>query len=162
MSDFVNQFSLRLQMFFVAGAGAIGAAAGAASVALFDPAGQAGHSVVTWSVMGIGVLLPFAVAFWLGRHAARRAEHIVEGLKSLASGDLTYRCKLSGRDEFAWMAWEFTSARKSFAQVVDKVLSNCGALATAADQLSTVTSQSQAGINRQNRRRSSSPMRLPN
>jgi len=151
MLEFVSQLSLRKQMQLVAGAGALAVFAQGAGALMFDNLAAAARSPVTWVIAALGVALPFVVALLLGNFAARRAEHVVEALKSLASGDLTHRCKLTGRDEFAWMAWEFTSARKSFVQVVDKVLSNCGALAAAAEQLSTITAQSQAGINRQHR-----------
>lgn len=150
MRKFFSSLSLKQQMFFIAGIGAVSVATQQLvdwpGLAVSDP----WHATLEWGVLGVGILLPFVCAWLLGRLAGTRAEHIVHALKSMAAGDLTAQCKLAGRDEFAWMAWEFTSARKSFAEVVDAVMAGCGTLASAAEELSAVTAHSKLGMNRQN------------
>lgn len=150
MQELASNLSLRRQMLVVAAAGALGILGLEACVRIFDDT-AAKHAVVTWLALALGTACPFLVAMLMGESAARRAEHIVAALQGLSQGDLTVKCKLAGKDEFAWMAHEFTSGRKSFAQVVDKVMSASGTLAAAAEQLTSITAQSQAGINRQNR-----------
>lgn len=150
MQELASNLSLRKQMLVVAAAGALGILGLEACVRIFDDTG-ANHAIVTWLALAAGTACPFVVAMLMGESAARRAEHIVAALQGLSQGDLTVKCKLAGKDEFAWMAHEFTSGRKSFAQVVDKVMSASGTLAASAEQLTSITAQSQAGINRQNR-----------
>ena len=86
----------------------------------------------------VAVIAPFILALNLGKRSSERTEVIINALNKMAEGDLTPRCKLEGLDEFARLATEFTKARRNFLQLV-----------AAAEDLSTVTSQSKAGMNRQ-------------
>ena len=98
-------------------------------------------------IVGIGVVM--SITYMLGRHNARRAERIVYGLQALANGDLTYDAQQSGKDEFAWMGWEYRCARDSFVKMVETMMGNATQLASAAEELSAVTEQSKVGMARQ-------------
>ena len=97
----------------------------------------------------VAVIAPFILALNLGKRSSERTEVIINALNKMAEGDLTPRCKLEGLDEFARLATEFTKARRNFLQLVDAVAASSATIAAAAEDLSTVTSQSKAGMNRQ-------------
>lgn len=63
-------------------------------------------------------VVEIVLAFIVGRHFARRAELLVNALNQMAGGDLSGKLKLSGRDDFAWLAYEYDSARKSLVKLV--------------------------------------------
>jgi len=111
--------------------------------------GTANGKVIVYSLMVAGVAVPVGIALWMSIWCARRAELIVKCLQRIGEGDLTTKCKLEGKDEFAWMAWELTRMRKSFAAVVDAVAGGCTTVASAAEELSAITAQSKAGMSRQ-------------
>jgi len=97
----------------------------------------------------ISSLLAFFFAFYLGAFNNRRAEAVVNAMTAMAKGDLTKRSDVFGQDEFAWMSWEYTKARKGFIDVVKGILSSSSHLAAAAEELSTITMQGSQGISRQ-------------
>ena len=104
-------------------------------------------------VGGVGAGLSvglFLLGNWLGRVLGRRAEGMVNALKAMAQGNLAYKVDIPGRDEFAWMRWEFDNARKGFSKTVGEILSTVSQLAAAAEKLSHVTEQSKDGVARQN------------
>lgn len=114
-----------------------------------------GHLLVDNSGLAISVPLTAAVflalaAYTLGRHVKIRAETMVDGIRAMAEGDLSKKCAIPGKDEFAWMAWEYTRARKQFAHMVVELQNSAGQLAAAAEQLSVITQQSKQGIRNQN------------
>ena len=98
-------------------------------------------------------LVSFCAMFWLisvsGRINGRRAEDVVHGLQAMAKGDLTYKMRIEGKDEFAWMCWEYSQARKGFSKLVQDMLGNSSQLAAAAEELSAITEQTNNGIMRQ-------------
>jgi len=147
MEKFLNQFNLTRQFHIVAGLGII------ANVTLLfmatdiinNPADHGTAAVVSLvSVLGLAV-----VAVYLGRHNAQRAEIVVGAMNAIAKGDLTKKISLLGKDEFAWMCWEYTCARKGFTEVVESIKGNAAQLASAAEELSAITEQSSKGVVRQ-------------
>ncbi|HMM75003.1 MAG TPA: methyl-accepting chemotaxis protein [Gammaproteobacteria bacterium] len=148
MEDLTSKLSLKQQMLLIAGVSAvIGLLPDLVYRALEMSAAQG--AVLRYALMAAGIVLPLALAFRLGDHCGRRAEAIVSCLQRLGEGDLATKCKLDGRDEFAWMAWELTKTRKSFMQLVDTVAGGCTTVASAAEELSAITAQSKNGMNRQ-------------
>ena len=91
-------------------------------------------------------IILLAVGDYLGRFNGKRAETIVTALNAMAEGDLTKKIDIQGRDEYAWMCWEYSCARKGFKEVVDTVISSATQLATAAEELSAITTQSSQGV----------------
>ncbi len=149
MREIIGKLSIMKQMFILAGMGALGVALQVGLQRLLPAHDAAMKGALQWGVFGLSATLPFAGAWLFGRLAGERAEYIVTSLKAMAAGDLSVNCKFDGRDEFAWIAWEFTTARQRFASVVDAVMSGSNTLASAAEELSAITAQSKVGMNRQ-------------
>ena len=94
-------------------------------------------------------LVSLAFAHYVGKINGKRAELIVKGLHAISQGDLTHKVNITGKDEFAWMCWEYSQGRKGFAGLVKEILGSAGQLATAAEELSAITEQSNSGVMRQ-------------
>ena len=100
-------------------------------------------------LVGIGVVL--------GRHFAGRAEAIVAALNKVGKGDLTHRLQMSGKDDFAWLAYEYDVARKGVAHLVEQIQQGAHAVGQGVAQLvsssqkiseaSAAQSQAAIGIN---------------
>jgi methyl-accepting chemotaxis protein len=103
------------------------------------------------SMIGTAVLAGLTLGFshYLGKINGKRAELIVNGLHAFSQGDLTHKVSITGKDEFAWMCWEYSQGRKGFMALVKDILGNAGQLAAAAEELSAITEQSNAGVMRQ-------------
>jgi len=95
------------------------------------------------------IMLISGFAHYLGMFNAKRAELVVGAMNKMAQGNLTQNIEINGKDEYAWMGWEYTCARKAFKEMIEKIIANATQLATAAEQLSSVTEQSNAGVMRQ-------------
>ena len=84
-------------------------------------------------VLTIAITAGFAA--YAGNHYAKRAEQVVGALHRLAEGDLTNKLKLSGRDDFAWLAYEYDCARKSLLKLVTELASHATTVSESAAQL---------------------------
>ena len=102
-------------------------------------------------IMGdcVSVVVLFLLAHVIGKINGKRAETITLGLQAMAKGDLTYKMNIAGKDEYAWMCWEYSQSRKGFAKLINQILGSTGQLAAAAEELSTITEQSNSGVVRQ-------------
>ena len=89
------------------------------------------------------------MAYSSGAFVKNRAQEIVDVMAAMAKGDLTKVSEMTGNDEFAWMSAEYNNARIGFADVVKRVISGSSHLSSAADELSSITSQGSQGIARQ-------------
>ena len=145
MNNLTGGLSLKQQFLLVAGVSLVGQLIYHGVTALV--AGRADG--LGYLVGVVAVIAPFILALNLGQRSSERTEVIINALNKMAEGDLTPRCKLEGLDEFARLATEFTKARRNFLQLVDAVAASSATIAAAAEDLSTVTSQSKAGMNRQ-------------
>ena len=111
----------------------------------FTGLGLIGHIVGT--VMIVVATLFFA--HFVGKINAKRAEVIVNAMHAMSKGDLTYKINVEGKDEFAWMCWEYSQGRKGFSNLVKEILGSAGQLAAAAEELSAITEQANNGVMRQ-------------
>ncbi len=112
------------------------------------------YAVYDSSAGGIGQVLTAVAIFgglevllarFIGRHFARRAESLVRALNHLAKGDLTLKLALTGRDDFAWLAYEYDCARKSLVDLITDLAQHSASVSTYSSQLaedSTALSQS--------------------
>lgn len=103
-------------------------------------------------LFAIGCIIMFSTAIYLGNHAGNRAYEIVKAMSSMAKGDLTNKVRLEGKDEFSWMAYEYDTARKSVATLLESVTATALSLAASAEQLSSITQQSLERVNTQKSR----------
>ena len=147
MGKLIQTLSLSRQMYALAGISILG---------------QMGVLIYIWSIesssglkSGLTIMIVFssllaaACAACFGRFNAKRAETIVGGLHAFAQGDLSKKIDLRGKDEFAWMCWEYTCARKGFGAMIESLSSSANQLATASDELSEVSDKSTEGARRQ-------------
>jgi methyl-accepting chemotaxis protein len=149
MNDFINSLAIRKQMYYLAGI----AIAGILVITVVDLKTSGVAFSITSPILltGVGVSLLLAwLAVYLGDHAAKRAEHLVNALSSLADGDLTAAAPLPGKDDFSWMAWKLSTAQKSLVNMMKEILSSSEQLATASQQLSSITESSRNRVNNQN------------
>lgn len=144
MEKLITNFSIRKQFYLFTGFVTIGLfIVGCINhYANLDVAGM----VVTNIVFALIIL---AVSHYIGKINGKRAEQIVGGLHALSQGELTHKVDIRGKDEFAWMCWEYSQGRKGFATLVKEILGSAGQLAAAAEELSAVTEQSNSGVMRQ-------------
>ncbi len=95
------------------------------------------------------------LALIIGRHFARRAEQLVNALNHLAKGDLSKTLKLSGRDDFAWLAYEYDSARKSLVKLVTELSRHSANVTDYASQLADASQEISLSTSQQNEAASS-------
>ena len=114
-----------------------------------------GREVDTSPIIATGVaavVVMVALANYLGRHAARRAEKVVDRINAIAEGDFTRTTTMSGKDEFAWMSWKCDTVQKNLSRIMRDVRANSEQLATAAEKLSHITEQSRRGVTNQSQK----------
>lgn len=85
----------------------------------------------------------------IGRFYGSRAEIIVGGLNALAKGHLDCRLALDGKDDFAWLAYEYNAARKSVKQLVERVQGLSNTLTGSAVELSNYSANARENGKRQ-------------
>jgi len=73
------------------------------------------------SVLICAYVLSLVLAIYLGTYSGKKAEKIVEALSAMSKGDLTHKLEIPGRDEFAWMAYEFGSATKAVTKTIESI-----------------------------------------
>jgi len=151
MGKFIEKFCLRHQFYMMAGV----ASAPILTMLflgfyLFDSqigTADAMQILALFAVFAIVVIAGFA--HYLGVFNGKRAEIVVGAMGSMAKGDLTKKIAIAGKDEYAWMCWEYSCARKGFKEMIENVVANAAQLAQAAEELSTITVQSSEGVSRQ-------------
>jgi methyl-accepting chemotaxis protein len=91
--------------------------------------------------LAVFIGLEIMLAVIIGRHFARRAELLVNALNHMAEGDLSKQLKLTGRDDFAWLAYEYNSARKSLVKLVTDLSQHAGNVADYSSQLANASQE---------------------
>lgn len=114
-------------------------------IAYFGNLGLMANAVMLL-IVGLATL---CFAHYTGKINGKRAEIIVNAMNAMSEGDLTYKIDIRGKDEFAWMCYEYSQGRKGFASLVKEILGSAGQLAAAAEELSAITEQSNSGVMRQ-------------
>jgi methyl-accepting chemotaxis protein len=85
--------------------------------------------------IAIFIGIEIVLAFVIGRHFAQRAELLVNALNHMAEGNLSKKLKLTGRDDFAWLAYEYDSARKSLVKLITDLSQHASNVSDYASQL---------------------------
>ncbi len=112
MEKLITKFNITKQFYLFTGVVCIGLI-GVESAIYFGGLGIKATS----GLCLILVLLTLGVAHYLGKLNGKRAELIVHGLHAMSQGNLTHKVNITGKDEFAWMCWEYSEARKGFTSV---------------------------------------------
>ncbi|HTT37856.1 MAG TPA: methyl-accepting chemotaxis protein [Burkholderiales bacterium] len=112
---------------------------------LFIGTGAIANSATLWGPL-TGLAAAHAsiivlLAWYAGVYFGRRGEKIVGALALMAAGDLSQKLKLDGRDEFAWIAYEFDRARKAVVERIGGLTAHIRDVAQSAAQLSAASSQ---------------------
>lgn len=106
-----------------------------------------------WPVqIGVSLLLLAGggvTGHFVGRFYGARAEIIVGGLHALAKGRLDHRITLDGKDDFAWLGYEYNSARKAVKQLVERLQALSTTLTDAAVGLSGASGEARENVTRQ-------------
>jgi methyl-accepting chemotaxis protein len=107
--------------------------------------------VVSYFIHSIPVVAGFLIlnlitAMYLGFRTARRAEAIVGALQTMAAGNLSKKFGLNGKDDFAWMGYEYDSARKGTAKLIQTVRDTAADLNSAANEMSGISSRTKEAI----------------
>jgi methyl-accepting chemotaxis protein len=152
--NFISRLNLKRQMLLLAVVALIGfigmTLAGAYAITYaMDPDL---YWIVAGSVFLVGTILMFGAANYLGSRAGNRAYTVVKAMGSMAKGDLTNKVRVEGKDEFSWMAYEYDSARKAVASLLNSVTETALALANASDELSSITRESLVRVDSQKSR----------
>ncbi len=100
-------------------------------------------------VIAAFLVLNVITALWFGFRSARRAEAIARNLQTIASGNLSKKFGLQGRDDFSWMAYESDSARRGVAVLIQGVTATSQELGRAADEMSTIALRTKDAISSQ-------------
>ncbi len=150
MGAIIQQLSIRQQLYLLGGLSAFCQLVIIGYIWIADAETTLQTVAVGLTVFGVTAFIAmFGLAHYVGIFNARRAEAVVGAMSKMAKGDLTVTVDIKGRDEFAWMSWEYTCARKGFTEVVKNIISGSSHLASATEELSAITAQGSQGIARQ-------------
>ena len=97
-------------------------------------------------VIGVFLILNVITALWFGFRSAHRAEAIARNLQTIASGNLSKKFGLKGKDDFSWMAYESDSARRGVATLIQGVTDTSKELGHSADEMSSIALRTKDAI----------------
>jgi methyl-accepting chemotaxis protein len=100
----------------------------------------------TLPVIGVFLILNVVTALWFGFRSAKRAEAIAHNLQTIASGNLSKKFGLHGKDDFSWMAYESDRARKGVASLIQGVTATSQELGRSADDMSSIALRTKDAI----------------
>ncbi len=143
INKFISNLSLSKQMYLMAALGIIG------FTLITVLAISLGDKTMLIPISVAAALFISGIAYYLGKHSSGRALKIVNELQAFAKGDLVTKYSIAGKDEFSWMSWELTCARNEVAKLVNQLMGNSSQLAAAAEEMSTITTQSKKGVTNQ-------------
>jgi len=142
-----DNLNLKLQMQLIATVALLPAAAMLAATFALSADESLQTAAVTLFVVGLVVSVAFATM--LGKSSGDRANRISSALHEMAAGKFDHKLSLSGRDEFAWMAYEVDRVRKSVVNIVQDIRSTAISLTASACDLAEVTDRGGANVSRQ-------------
>jgi len=142
-----DNLNLKLQMQLIATVALLPAAAILAATFALSADESLQTAAVTLFVAGL--VVSFAFATMLGKSSGDRANRISGALHEMAAGKFDHKLSLSGRDEFAWMAYEVDRVRKSVVSIVQDIRSTAISLTASACELAEVTDRGGANVSRQ-------------
>ena len=115
---------------------------------------MAGANRLAWQIAGIGLfflLLSAGVAVGVARFMTRPIRHVTERMKGIAAGegDLTQRLPEESRDEIGELSRQFNAFVSTMQTTIQEVDGTTQSLASAAEQLNQVASQTRQTVERQ-------------
>ncbi len=89
------------------------------------------------------------VSWIVSRNVVSRMGETARGLEVLASGDLTHKVTVDGRDEIGKLQQSMQTMRNNMLEMISKISTTTGQLSTAAEEVSVITTQTSANIQQQ-------------
>ncbi len=90
-------------------------------------------------------------AIWFGFRSACRAEAIARNLQTIASGDLSHKFGLPGKDDFSWMAYESDTARRGVSALIKGVTETATDVGTSSGEMNRIAARTKEAIAAQSR-----------
>jgi methyl-accepting chemotaxis protein len=117
----------------------------------FEETGAAYHSMIFWVIVSltVGALISLALAYFTIAGITRGVNQIEQTAQRLAEGDLSVRVDYQSKDELGRIAIAFNLMANKVHEAINEVRDSVSRLASAAEETSTVTSQTTHGINQQ-------------
>lgn len=106
---------------------------------------------ITLLIAVVALIIGLFVAFVIGRTIAKPINLAVEAMNDIAAGggDLTKRLDEKGKDEVAQMAQAFNRFAEKVRHMVMQVSGSTAQLATAAEEMSVITNETNQGVQKQ-------------
>ncbi len=120
-------------------------AAAAAENAAAAQSSYESHRTISIALLAVGLLLAIGAGIFVARGIVTSLKRVQSVCESLAEGDLTRTAGLNGRDEPGRMGRALDTAILHLRETVSTIGASAVALAGAAEQLTTVSSQLQSG-----------------
>ncbi|MEG7521657.1 MAG: methyl-accepting chemotaxis protein [Chromatiales bacterium] len=89
------------------------------------------------------------VSWTISRNVVNRIGETARGLEVLASGDLTHKVTVDGRDEIGKLQQSMQTMRNNLLEMISQISTTTGQLSTAAEEVSVITTQTSANIQQQ-------------
>jgi methyl-accepting chemotaxis protein len=117
----------------------------------FEETNAAYHSMITLVISSIvvGALISLTLAYLTITEITRGVDKVETTARQLADGQLLARVDYQNKDEIGHIASAFNQMAERFHGAINQVKDSTVQLASAAEETSTVTSQTTAGINQQ-------------
>ncbi|WP_226507041.1 methyl-accepting chemotaxis protein [Pseudomonas sp. MWU16-30317] len=103
-----------------------------------------------WLIIIASVLATVVLAVLLTRSIVRPLNELLVLNNKIASGDLSGEVGFSGKDEISALQKSTSNMQKNLRQTISLISSSSTQLASAAEQMSSITAQSSEGLGRQN------------
>ena len=104
---------------------------------------------LTIGIIALGLLAAAFFGWWLVGSIRRPLFEVRDVLRKLDSGDLTHQVRYKSDDELGQMANDLNSAISTQRQMISHVLNTVEQLATAGEEMSSVTEQTTRTVNEQ-------------
>ena len=90
-------------------------------------------------------LVVAGLAAWIGGHYAARAGLVVDAMHQLGEGNLAAKIKITGRDDFSWLAYEYDLARRAVSKVVNVIGNTASEVTEGVHQLTASAERIRSG-----------------
>ncbi len=111
------------------------------------------HEQAAVELLGGITLLAFVIggfiSWTVSRNIVNRMGETARGLEVIASGDLTYKVTVDGRDEIGKQQQSMQTMCKKLLEMISQINTTTGQLSTAAEEVSVITTQTSANIQQQ-------------
>jgi methyl-accepting chemotaxis protein len=121
------------------------------AAAFYEESNRTYSSMITWVgvAMGIGALISLFLAYLTISDITKGVAQVQKTADELAAGNLTARVDYKSKDEVGRISDAVNQIADQFHSAVGKIMDSVSQLASAAEETSVVTGQTNEGINQQ-------------